>query len=108
MELESLFQDVMDGFAICNNKVAVAVSGGIDSIVLLHLITSWAKKRQCLPPIALAVNHGLRPESQEEVEFVVSYAKELGVKKSFILNWEKAKILKVMSNQRHEKHGTSC
>ncbi|AAW70742.1 tRNA lysidine(34) synthetase TilS [Wolbachia endosymbiont of Brugia malayi] len=92
MELESLFQDIMDGFAVYNNKVAVAVSGGIDSIVLLHLITSWAEKRQCPPPIALAVNHGLRPESQEEVEFVVSYAKELGVKKSFILNWKRQNI----------------
>ncbi len=92
MELESLFQDIMDGFAVYNNKVAVAVSGGIDSIVLLHLITSWAEKRQYPSPIALAVNHGLRPESQEEVEFVVSYAKELGVKKSFILNWKRQNI----------------
>ncbi|NUY39346.1 tRNA lysidine(34) synthetase TilS [Wolbachia endosymbiont of Litomosoides brasiliensis] len=92
MELESLLQDVIDGFAIYNNKVAVAVSGGIDSIALLHLIISWAKKRQCLLPIALAVNHGLRPESQEEVEFVVNYAKELGAKESFILNWEKQNI----------------
>ncbi|QKX03288.1 tRNA lysidine(34) synthetase TilS [Wolbachia endosymbiont of Litomosoides sigmodontis] len=92
MELESLLQDVIDDLAIYNNKVAVAVSGGIDSITLLHLIISWAKKRQCLPPIALVVNHRLRPESQKEVEFVVNYAKELGVKESFILNWEKKNI----------------
>ncbi|MGL9682035.1 MAG: tRNA lysidine(34) synthetase TilS [Wolbachia sp.] len=92
MELELLFQDVIKGFAIHNNKVAVAVSGGIDSIALLHLMINWIKKRQCPLPIVLTVNHALRPESQEETEFVVSYTKELGVKESFILKWEKQNI----------------
>ncbi|NUX01053.1 tRNA lysidine(34) synthetase TilS [Wolbachia endosymbiont of Madathamugadia hiepei] len=92
MELELLFQDVIKGFAIHNNKVAVAVSGGIDSIALLHLMINWTKKGQCPLPIALTVNHALRQESQEEAEFVVSYAKELGVEESFILKWEKQNI----------------
>ncbi|MDR2609523.1 MAG: tRNA lysidine(34) synthetase TilS, partial [Rickettsiales bacterium] len=92
MELELLFQDVIKGFAIHNNKVAVAVSGGIDSIALLYLMINWTKKRQCPLPIVLTVNHALRPESQEEAEFVVSYAKELGVEESFILKWEKQNI----------------
>nr|CAH7718724.1 unnamed protein product [Callosobruchus chinensis] len=41
---------------------------------------------------ALTVNHGLRSESQKEADFVTSYAKELGAKESFILNWEKQNI----------------
>ncbi|MGL9718269.1 MAG: tRNA lysidine(34) synthetase TilS [Wolbachia sp.] len=89
MELESLFHNVIKGFAIHNNKVAVAVSGGVDSITLLHLMISWAKETL---PIALIVNHGLRSESQEEAESAENYARELGVKESFILNWEKQNI----------------
>jgi tRNA(Ile)-lysidine synthase len=92
MELESLFQNTINNFAVHNNEVAVAVSGGVDSIVLLHLITNWAKKQQHPLPTALTVNHGLRSESQQEAEFVVSYAKELGAKESFILNWKKQNI----------------
>ncbi|MDM8335418.1 tRNA lysidine(34) synthetase TilS [Wolbachia pipientis] len=92
MGLESLFQNIIKGFTTYSNKVAVAVSGGVDSITLLHLMTNWAKKRHLSFPITLTVNHGLRPESQGEAEFVVNYAKELGVKESFILNWEKQNV----------------
>ncbi|MFP3031503.1 MAG: ATP-binding protein, partial [Wolbachia sp.] len=92
MELELLFQNVVNSFAFYNNQVAVAVSGGVDSIILLHLMNNWAKKNKLPLPIALTVNHGLRSESQKEADFVVSYAKELGAKESFILNWEKQNI----------------
>ncbi|APR98118.1 tRNA lysidine(34) synthetase TilS [Wolbachia endosymbiont of Folsomia candida] len=87
----TLFQNVIDSFAVHSDQIAVAVSGGIDSIVLLHLITNWTKKKHHPLPIALTVDHGLRPESKQEANFVVNYAKKLGLE-SFILNWEKQDI----------------
>ncbi|WP_349968019.1 tRNA lysidine(34) synthetase TilS [Wolbachia endosymbiont of Armadillidium arcangelii] len=92
MQLELLFQNIVNNFAFHDNQVAVAVSGGIDSVVLLHLTINWAKKSKLLAPIALTVNHGLRLESQKEAHFAMSYAKELGAKESFVLNWEKKNI----------------
>ena len=49
--------------------VALAVSGGSDSIALLHLATEWAKSRK-IRLVIFSVNHNLRPESSKEIEFV--------------------------------------
>lgn len=42
------------------NPVAVAVSGGADSLALAWLAASWGR------PLALVVDHGLRPEAASE------------------------------------------
>jgi tRNA(Ile)-lysidine synthase len=52
-----------------SNGVALAVSGGSDSIALLYLATEWAKSRK-IRLVVLSVNHNLRPESSKEIEFV--------------------------------------
>jgi len=49
--------------------VALAVSGGSDSIALLYLATEWAKSRK-IRLVIFSVNHNLRPESSKEIEFV--------------------------------------
>lgn len=58
------------------DRILVAVSGGIDSVVLLHILTepTW-----CLELKAVYVHHGLRPEADDEAEWVCQYAKRLGV-----------------------------
>ncbi len=45
--------------------VAIAVSGGADSLCLALLAAAWAGARR-LPVLALVVDHGLRPESARE------------------------------------------
>jgi tRNA(Ile)-lysidine synthase len=54
--------------------LAVAVSGGVDSVVLLHLLVEFGLK-----PTVLTVDHGLRPESAEEAVRVGDLAESLGL-----------------------------
>ncbi len=49
------------------SKVLVAVSGGSDSIALLHLLKTNLRHDQMF---VATVDHGLRPEAAEEAEFV--------------------------------------
>ncbi|MDB1135299.1 tRNA lysidine(34) synthetase TilS [Candidatus Anaplasma sp. TIGMIC] len=69
-----------------NTQYAVAVSGGVDSIVLMRLV---AKVRTCGSPgvpVVLTVNHGFRPEAENEVLFVRAQASLLGLECK-ILSW---------------------
>ena len=50
-------------------KLAIAVSGGVDSMTLLHLVVKWAKKNS-KKVLVLSFNHNLRKESLEEVRLV--------------------------------------
>lgn len=65
--------------------LAVAVSGGGDSMALLHLAAAWAS-RAARPLLALTVDHGLHPDSALWAEFVRRAAKDLGVE-ARILHW---------------------
>ncbi|GAQ00675.1 tRNA(Ile)-lysidine synthetase [Companilactobacillus farciminis] len=66
-------------------KVLVAVSGGVDSMVLLHVVG------RVLDPDNFAVvdvDHDLRPESADEVKFVKKYCVENGYQ-FFTTKWRK-------------------
>ncbi len=69
-----------------NNKIVVAVSGGIDSLSLLLITNEWAKNNNSII-IGLTVNHKLRKEAEEEALYVNNLCKKLGIK-HYILNWE--------------------
>lgn len=73
-------------------SAALAVSGGPDSMALMHLASRWlALKGRPESTIAvLTVDHGLRPESAAEAEFVAAQAKRLGFAHA-TLRWEGAK-----------------
>ena len=57
--------------------LAVAVSGGSDSIALLFFISSWCKRSKTKLSV-LSVNHNLRTESCDEVYYVQNLAKDFG------------------------------
>jgi tRNA(Ile)-lysidine synthase len=59
---------------------AVAVSGGSDSLALMHLLADWARSTKSAPPLVLSVDHGLRRESAGEAKAVRRWAKALGLR----------------------------
>lgn len=67
-------------------RLGVAVSGGSDSLALLHLLDDW--RRAGGPDLSVAtVDHGLRPEAGREAEFVAAIAAGLGLKHR-VLRWQ--------------------
>ena len=61
-------------------NAALAVSGGPDSMALMHLAVRWLnlKGRKPASIAVLTVDHGLRPEAAEEAAFVATRAAGLG------------------------------
>ncbi|HJN75349.1 MAG TPA: tRNA lysidine(34) synthetase TilS [Myxococcota bacterium] len=63
-----------DRQGLLRGDLACAVSGGVDSVVLLHLLVELGHR-----PCVVTLDHGLRPESRAEVQFVLAMAAVLGL-----------------------------
>jgi tRNA(Ile)-lysidine synthase len=86
--------------------VALAVSGGPDSMALLHLVCAWAKGcKTSLRFVALTVDHGLRPESAEEALKVEEWASALGFD-HFTLHWDDEKPVSNIEAEAREARYT--
>lgn len=68
--------------------VVLAVSGGSDSMALMHLAARWAARIQADAPLisVATVDHGLRPGAAGEAQFVVTEAERLGFSAT-VLRW---------------------
>lgn len=90
--------------------LAVAVSGGPDSLALTLLAAHWAKVRHG-QVIGLTVDHGLRTESAKEACQVGHWLKAHGVE-HHILTWEGPKSKTGLQQQardaRYERLGVWC
>ncbi len=68
-------------------RIALAVSGGPDSVALAYLVARWRAERGETPDVTLlTVDHDLRPGSRDEAQFVGRIAKSLGLRHA-ILTW---------------------
>ncbi len=57
-------------------KYALAVSGGVDSMVMLH---RFATELAGVEFFVITVNHGIRPDAEEDCRLVSDYCHKLGV-----------------------------
>ena len=81
-ELDALFAPLAD-----YSVVIAAVSGGADSVGMMHLLARWQQRRAQPPKVTIAtVDHGLRPASRAEAEWVAARAQELGFEAA-LLTW---------------------
>jgi tRNA(Ile)-lysidine synthase len=80
---------------------AVAVSGGGDSLALMHLLRDFAKARGLAAPIVLTVDHGLRKSSAREAKQVAAWAKQAGLA-AHALTWRGKKPKSSIESQARE------
>ncbi|MCL2103577.1 MAG: tRNA lysidine(34) synthetase TilS [Kiritimatiellaeota bacterium] len=59
-------------------RLGIAVSGGADSVALLHLLLPICREKK-IEPVVLHLNHGLREASEQEAVFVQELASQAGV-----------------------------
>ena len=73
-------------------KVALAVSGGADSMALMRLVSDWVQGDGKAPAVfVLSVDHGLRPEAGLEARAVCEAARGLGFE-AHVLIWRPGAI----------------
>ncbi len=80
--------------------IAVAVSGGIDSMCLAMLAQDWASTRDGRA-IALTVDHGLRSESAAEAQHVANLCKALGIE-HHLLRWQPPALTHAIQQQARD------
>ncbi|MAA98138.1 MAG: tRNA lysidine(34) synthetase TilS [Stappia sp.] len=70
------------------SRIALAVSGGPDSMAMLHLVACWRDRTPDAPDcLVLTLDHGLRPEARAETRMVERAAARHGLT-CRVLHWE--------------------
>ncbi len=81
-------------------RLGIAVSGGGDSVALMHLLHEIARSEN-IHLFAATVNHGLRPEAPDEAKQVADQAARLGIAHETLLwqDWDGAGNLQDQARQ---------
>ncbi len=101
MNINSTFRSsISNSLDILPQKIAVAVSGGPDSLALLMLSNSFAIEQK-IDLTAITVNHNIREEAKKEAEYVSVICSNLGIK-HVILSWKREGDLSTMHAHSRE------
>lgn len=102
-----MLREFFEKYQIGDAAVAAGVSGGADSLALLFQLDAFLRP-QGRRVIALTVDHGLRPESRDEAEYVAKLAAERQIE-HHILTWEGKKPEKgIEEAARTARYGLLC
>ncbi|MFY1712007.1 tRNA lysidine(34) synthetase TilS [Tritonibacter mobilis] len=83
---EALIAEIRARIGVLPSKLGIAVSGGSDSVALMHLLAALARNSGAELAIA-TVDHGLRTDSLIEARGVAQQAADLGLSHD-ILTWQ--------------------
>jgi tRNA(Ile)-lysidine synthase len=97
-ELEGLFGEIR-----AHDLLVLAVSGGADSMALMHLVARWREHVAggAGEVLVATVDHGLRAASAEEARFVMHAAMALGLRHETLL-WQAAKPTRAVQKTARE------
>ena len=109
--VEKFFDDkIVDLLPECPYKMAVALSGGADSLCLTLLLKKWTDKKK-VKLFAFTVDHGLRQESKNEAQQVHEQLKKTGIHHQ-ILVWKgkkpKTRVEELARQARYDLLKKSC
>ena len=109
--LEKCFNKKMEElFPEAPKRIAVAVSGGADSLCLTLLLKKWIDKKN-IKLLALTVDHGLRKESQKEAQGVHRQLKKWGIAHQ-VLTWKgikpKTRVEELARQARYDLLQKAC
>ncbi|QQV74528.1 tRNA(Ile)-lysidine synthase [Rickettsia tillamookensis] len=76
-KFEYNINNLIDNFGL--SKIAIAVSGGSDSVALLYLANIWAEKNN-IELSVISVDHNLREQSKQETHYIQNISNSLNRK----------------------------
>lgn len=95
--------DALDVDVSASKAIAVAVSGGPDSMALCTLLVGWCAERG-IALHALSVDHNLREESAAEAEQVRKWLKAYPDVQHHILKWEEPSDTSIQEEARNARY----
>ena len=108
-----VYSEFLNNIARCipftaNPVIAIAVSGGCDSISLLLMAHRWSKDVD-IKIVSLHIDHNLRQESSEDAEFVKKTAYDLGID-HHTLKWKKTEHINsnIQAQARNARYSLLC
>ncbi len=78
LSIVSQVREVVERAGLSGRRLLVALSGGLDSVCLLHLLREMEAGEESVLEVA-HVDHGLRPDSSEDASFCEALARRMGL-----------------------------
>ena len=104
LSMQEIFNRKMDFWFGRGAKIAIAVSGGADSMALAFLARQWGG----CEIVALIVDHRLREESGREAALVARRLKSMGLKAEVLVHKGKIPKSNIEAAAREYRYGLLC